>query len=105
MKKVFVETTTRLITNTEKVTPQSASWAFVNTGTATLIINNNYPLLPGAVFSSSTDTATAAALLLKGIELQNKTTFQVNFDNPTKIDVIERTQGKGHLIETHVRLS
>jgi hypothetical protein len=102
MKEIFIDTRTREITETERYTPNTPCWAFVNTGTAVIIVNGTYKLLPGAVFQGGIEVGAVAILISKGINVVNKSSLQIQFLDVTKSDIIERSQGKGNLIETFI---
>jgi hypothetical protein len=104
MKKLFVNTTTTLIVDTEPLKPTSPCWVFVNTGTAKLIVNDTYTLLPGAVFNGGIDTTAYALLLAQGFEVINETTLKIEFSDVSKFDIIEKSQGRGNLIQQHLRI-
>ena len=100
MKTVKVHTTTTVISEGGKVKPTAPIWSFINTGLSKIIINNNFPLLPGASFGVSIDGA-VAPFLLAGIEVSSDTQFEVQFIDTSKVDFLSgNDKGIGHLVET-----
>lgn len=102
MKKATISVTTKQISEGGKVKPTAPIWAFVNTGSAKILINRNYPLLPGASFGISVDGA-VGAFLLAGVDITSDTEFEVSFLDVSKADFISgRELGTGHLVETFI---
>jgi hypothetical protein len=102
-KKVHIVTTTRQIISSGKQKPTSPIWEFVNTGSAVIIINQNYKLLPGEKFGVSMD-AVVSYFLEKGIPVVSDTEFEVDFLNASAApgDFQGKQRGLGHIIEVSV---
>lgn len=103
MKKIIINTTFTLIVDTEPVIPQSPCWAFINTGTGKLVVNETTTLLPNGVFNGGIDTTAYALLVEKGLEVINETTLRIKFSDVSKFDIIEKSQGRGILIQYFIR--
>lgn len=102
--KISILTKTTQIASGGEYKPLAPIFAFVNTGTKILFINDSFPLRPGETFSVGLDSI-VAAFLQAGIEVENDTVFKVDFraaDGSKAESVFGSSLGSAHLIETFI---
>ena len=96
-KTVQIETKSRIIASDGQLKPTSPVFTLKNVGTALVVIDNNFGLLPGQGITIGVESI-VADFLLRGIPVEQATTFAIKFDNSFG------TINNLLLIETHFKL-
>lgn len=76
---IEVNTVFRKISVDGPIKPESPIFKIINSGAVEVLINNNLKLYPDGEFGIN-NQAVIAALLHKGYEVKNNTTYQITFN-------------------------